>query len=635
MKWKALTERVNRIRVSIEFIYFLLLNTKPAIKNQENRGFEGLTFRGLARPEGGSESERFVIGGIVFRKGDFMKKIALLGVILLLGNVIAGGAGDTKSMKALRMDKFPAGALDTLEIQLDVKKVFLGEVEKVPAPVPTADDKKNGYMLFFRNYQFQVYPFTNPTKEELAKKDIKIFASLGEFEPITFSVYPLVKLTNCKISVSDFLNENGAKITKDAFQVNDVMNCPAGDDLVIVRSYILVPAKEVPLIEGGVCKQIWITIKVPEDAKEGTYKGGVTFAPSGKPAKNIPVEIKVLPFKLMQPPDVAWMPCWGAGGWEFDKLEKRMTMMKDHGMTGEVGDYIIPEKGDFTKADKYMDMAKKVGLTGPFAIINAHIQGTSSYETLQGPWGLMGDQIFQPSTYTKLESFIREIRDHAEKSKWLPYNFYLTTECGYPWIAGADSKRKTIEGVRAYYAAARKVERVKLMSTFNREEEFTLHWKLPELDEIGMNGDMFPEWEKAAKIKPSMICFVGTNQRFGEGFYMWKYNIKRNRPWFGGGPMTGSIHEEVIMASVDTEFCATTRWEKIREGVDDYKYTYTLSEYMKQAKAKGKDVSAAEKTLQKIMEKIHPSHKKDPKDYDYSKLDDFRREIAEQIVKFK
>lgn len=568
-----------------------------------------------------------------------MKKILTACSVLFLGTyfLCAVEVPETKSIKALKMDKFPEGALGTMEIQLEVKKILLSEVDSTPDPVPTAEDNQNGYILFFRNYQSIVYPFTKPVKAETAKKEIKIFASLGEFEPITFSVYPLTKLSNCRLSVSDFVNENGAKIGKEAFHINSVMNCPIGISLIVVRSYLLIPAKEVPLIEKNVCKQIWINVKVPEDAKEGTYKGSVTFAPAGKPATNIPVEIKVMPFKLMQPPDVTWAPCWGEGCWEFDKLEKRLIMMKEHGMTGEAIDGGLAPEGkdynDFTKANKYMDMARKVGLTGKFILINLHVQGFTSYDKTPGPFGTRGDSLFCQQTYDKVEDVIRKTRDNAEKNKWLPYAFYLTTELGSTDQAGKESFNKAMSKAPEYYAAARKVERVKLMASFNRQPEFIMHWNLPALDEIGMNGDMFPEWEKAAKIKPSWICFFGISERCGEGFYTWKWNIKGNRPWFGGEDIAVPNAAENIMKSFKNEFYPTTMFEKIREGVDDYKYCYTLSEYIKQAKAKGKDVSAAEKSLQRVMDKIPYSHKKDPKDYDYTKLDDFRWELAQQIVK--
>ena len=58
-----------------------------------------------------------------------------------------------------------------------------------------------------------------------------------------------------------------------------------------------------------------------------------------------------------------------------------------------------------------------------------------------------------------------------------------------------------------------------------------------------------------------------------------------------------------------------------------------IEEVIKQAKAKGKDTKAAEASLSRTIDKIPHNHKVGPKDYDYTKLDDFRWEIAQQILK--
>jgi len=99
-----------------------------------------------------------------------------------------------------------------------------------------------------------------------------------------------------------------------------------GDNAITVQGEVLKKAKEIPFIDEGICKTIWINVKVPEDAKKGTYKGKITFTPSGKQSKDIDVEVKVLPFQLMQPPAevMSWSPIM-AGTWEFEELEKELS----------------------------------------------------------------------------------------------------------------------------------------------------------------------------------------------------------------------------------------------------------------------------------------------------------------------
>ena len=562
-----------------------------------------------------------------------MKKILL--IMFILNNLFAQNVGETKSFRALKMDGYDKDRIETLEIQIDVKKVYLNEYEKNSPPTPTAEDNKRGYILFFRNYLFDVFAFSNPTAEEINKKDIKVFATLGEYEPIVFSVYPLTKLTNCKVLVSEFVNEKGDKISSEAFQVNNVIHRPIGEDSIVVRGEVLKRAKEIPLIDEGVCKTIWINVKVPEDTKGGTYKGKITFAPSGKPSSDISVEVNVLPFKLIQPPPdvITWAPIM-AGTWAFEQLEKELIAIKEHGMTGEITSCLVPEGDDFTKANKYMEIAKKVGLTGKFVVHGLVITGTSKLETTYG-LGERGSRLFSQPTYNKLKDLVTKIRDNALKNNWLPYIIYLSSELGSTSNSpNKDDFAKVMKGAEEYYEAAREVKGVKLLATFNRREELIMHWNLPTLDEIGFNGEMFPEWEEAAKAKPSWMTFIEIDQRCGHGFYLWKFNLKGVRPWCLH-PYVMHSREQGLLYYEDKEEHPSVRFERIREGVDDYKYLYTLTEYIKQAKEKGKDTSSAENTIKRIIDKIPYNHKKDTPGFDYAKLDEYRWEIAQEILKLR
>ncbi|OGF46584.1 MAG: hypothetical protein A2231_02815 [Candidatus Firestonebacteria bacterium RIFOXYA2_FULL_40_8] len=560
-----------------------------------------------------------------------MKKIIILlaSVLVSVTMVFSEEIDSTKTWKAFKTDGiYNRAQLDSLGIQIELKKYFLSEIDKNPAPIATAEQRKAGYILFIRNYLFDVFPFNKPLKEEMAKKDIKIFASLGEYEPIVFSVYPLENLTVCRIIISEFNNEKGDKLTKESFQVNNVLAYPNEGGSMIGITNVLKRANDIPLIEKEVVKSVWINVKIPENAKEGVYKGTVTFAPTGKPSASIPVEIRVFPYRLMQPPPevMTWAPIM-AGSHDFD-LEKEFTTIKELGMTGEITDL-----RDLNKANKYMEIAKKVGLPGKFVDFSLHCQGTSKYESTYGPYG-MGDTQFCEASYQRLTEDVRKIQENATKNKWLPFLFYLTTECGYPGASGPESYRKTQQGCENYYAAARKVEGANLMATFNRQEELTAHWNLSTLDAFGFNGEMFPEWEKGMKQKPSWMTFIAIDQRCGHGFYMRKYDFKGVRPWKlyldqldGSGLMFWDKEKK--------EFLPVARFNRIREGVDDYKYCYTLSELIKEAKAKGKDVSGAEKVLKTILDKIPHDHKKHTAGFDYTKMDEFRLKLAEQILKIK
>ncbi|OGF49810.1 MAG: hypothetical protein A2231_05165 [Candidatus Firestonebacteria bacterium RIFOXYA2_FULL_40_8] len=568
-----------------------------------------------------------------------MKRSILICLFVLFssGLLFSKDVSEKKSMRALRMEKFASSQLDTLEIQINVGKCFLGEFDKNKPIEPSAEQIKKGYIVFLRNYLFDIRPFSNPTAAEINKKDLKIFASLGEYEPLVFGVNALTNLTGCKVTASEFLNEKGAKILPEAFQVNDVKYRPVGMDQVTVVSEILERAKEIARIDEGLSKMIWVNVKVPEDAKPGVYKGKLTFAPANKPATDIPVELTVLPIKLLQPPaEVFSCSPIMAGSWNWEEMEKEFAALKEHGCTGEVTSALAPEGengDDFTNANKYMEMAKKAGMQGYFFLFNAHCQGTSKYDTTYGLGGEKGDRLWSQPTYDKLTKLIQKTEDNAIANKWLPHAYYLTTELGST-NSDPGGFDKTMKGAEGYYAAARKVKGAILLATFNRVEELAMHWKLPTLDWFGLNGEMCPDWEQGAKVKPTLMTFISADQRMGHGFYLWKYNIKAVRPWcLKLGVM--DPREQGLLYYYNKESHPSVRFERIREAVDDYKYCYLLNETIKQAKAKGKDTKNAESVLQNVINKIPHDHKKDTPGFDLTSMDSLRLQLAEQIIKLQ
>ena len=116
---------------------------------------------------------------------------------------------------------------------------------------------------------------------------------------------------------------------------------------------------------------------------------------------------------------------------------------------------------------------------------------------------------------------------------------------------------------------------------------------------------------------------------------MWKYNIRGIRPWFGQGNGRGKGKGDTatLVMYYDNEQHPTVRFERIREGVDDYKYIFTLSEYIKRAEAEGKDTSSAKKVIKAVTDQIPYSHKKHTKGFDYLKMDELRFQIGQEIVK--
>jgi hypothetical protein len=168
-----------------------------------------------------------------------------------------------------------------------------------------------------------------------------------------------------------------------------------GDTATIVRGglelfYLSTPGQPAPV--NGAVVAVWVTVKVPKDAKPGVYKGQVALQAGGRTLADVPVELQVADWAvpdpdnyatwvdLVQSPDVLSLeynaPLWSDK--HFDLIAKSMKFL------GEVGSRMVYvpliaytnlgnaesmvrwiKKGenkydyDFTAMEKYLDVAEK------------------------------------------------------------------------------------------------------------------------------------------------------------------------------------------------------------------------------------------------------------------------------------
>ncbi len=180
-------------------------------------------------------------------------------------------------------------------------------VETAPAPELTPAEKKRGYMLFQRPIMEPVYPNTHPrTWERLAC--LTAFGTPGEFEPLTFSVYPVRPLQDFRVRVSALRGPDGAAIPAENLEVRLVTYWNVGYPRYTSmdtyrRTPELLERVTVHTSPAGECQRWWITVKVPESARPGPYRGTVTvWDDAFDQAVAIPVAFRVLGFTLKADP---------------------------------------------------------------------------------------------------------------------------------------------------------------------------------------------------------------------------------------------------------------------------------------------------------------------------------------------
>jgi len=80
-----------------------------------------------------------------------------------------------------------------------------------PMPPVRDLDRQRAFIVFQKNIDDQVCPWTRPTEDE-ARDVIRAFAAQGEQEPFRFGVLPLEMLRAFSVEVGDFTGPAGAKI---------------------------------------------------------------------------------------------------------------------------------------------------------------------------------------------------------------------------------------------------------------------------------------------------------------------------------------------------------------------------------------------------------------------------------------
>jgi len=179
-------------------------------------------------------------------------------------------------------------------------------IETAPAPSLTDPEKERGYMIFQRPITESVYPNTRPFSHERIES-MAAFATPGEFEPLTFALYPIHPLKNLKVRVSSLRSSSG-EISGDRIDVRLATYWNIGyPAYTTLKTYRRVPELlervTVHTSPEGECQWYWLTVHVPREAKPGLYQGTVTVSDDGfDQAVQIPLALRVLGFPLQKDP---------------------------------------------------------------------------------------------------------------------------------------------------------------------------------------------------------------------------------------------------------------------------------------------------------------------------------------------
>ena len=477
-------------------------------------------------------------------------------------------------------------------------------------------------------------------------RQASIFASKGEYEPFSLLLRPKAALEQVFITSSDLTGDTG-RIPKENVEICSIessgqMECKI---LLMLGKKWNMPAYST--------EHFWCTVKVPDDARPGIYKGKLTVTAADQEIGSIAIVLEVLDIKLVEPPFALGLNY--SNPHNQAALEAHLADMRRHGMTcvAPLYNFHLPiHDSNTAELGNFIENYKKAGFneTLYFATpMNLQLSGLAGYgDETSKRWQQMYIQVMMLL--------------HTEV---LRHNIPVLMSIG------DELTNKGIEGVQIGDRLARFVweelpeitatsdmngyMEVMAMAPYLNVATFNNGWDGIDHHNKGrhlLNRQFIVELqEKTGAIPWFVNAGVG---RFPFGFFFWKmtkYGVKGKVEWYynldnGRGS---------LVRTEGANIRPTLDYERSREGIDDLKYLCTLEKLIAHAKSLGKagtERQTAETLLKKIADGIADDWTaytqggehfpadgmaimSPEKTANMSELNAVRRTLAEQIVKLQ
>jgi hypothetical protein len=562
---------------------------------------------------------------------------------------------------------------------------------------PMSDaDRQRGYVLFINNYLDQIYP-TVPPRRDQVRKTLKIFATPGEYEPATFSVYSLRDISQVQVLVGDLTGNGGTKVSNENIDIRMVralrkrvdpdsklpQNTRQPSQYESLKTYLSFPhlleQRSAVDIPTGRTLEYWLTCYVPENTKPGKYTAAVTFRPGNASADELTLELEVLPFKLESPPLMYSMNYSGFNKeteqktqyfFPYTNARKELADMKEHGLTN-----VLFSPKILLTPDGHIDPAATVRqLEEVFAAVRQagfgrEILFTDTFAPLKvnGREGPGGDfRPFSEQLDGEYVALIKAIDDCARDKYGLEAYFEHCNEA--PTHDSVD--------VAIHYNRLLKERLPNTKTHSNLDAPVISHGKYAGQQSYDLLGRWL-DMQTFATAPPELVARVkGDGKRYTvkngggyggsavisrlwAGFYLAKTKVDGMKQWqyssarFYENPYDNfDVHEVATMYAFPASDgpIPTRAWEGMREGIDDARYIYTLRQTIKRAMAQGgvaarRDAEEAETYLDSLLREAisYDFRSEDPSFgvaqrkayYERSFLDLWRWEIAKRIVSIR
>ncbi|MBN1850411.1 MAG: DUF4091 domain-containing protein, partial [Deltaproteobacteria bacterium] len=505
--------------------------------------------------------------------------------------------------------------------------------QEIPAPIepeylePSVQDIERGYILFSRSPLEYIFPGSRPKKEEVIDQ-LSTTVCRNEFEPITFTIYPLKDLGEVTVSIDD-LTGNGNIIPKDnvelAFleEVEQTTGFPSGQFQRLPR--MIRPGNKVK-IQKNRCQRCWLTLKIEKDTIPGEYTTLITISPQYGKIIQFPLSVEVVPITLEDIPGIDYFMLmtyefteltlpWSEENKKkiYDSACKILQGYKDHGMTTLcIHSPLIQmtkEDGSTNLDDIYATLiaARDLGFTRPIIWYLGHLIQTAKP---RHPGNIQG---FDESVHIpRLKRLVNTISRFAEENH-CPEVIFLPIDEADDAYQDTDNRRGSIT---PRLLKAIKENGGSTMLTATRYDQFkpvdficSGKFDPDQLQNAHTDGSLYYFYNN----KVTTDCVNPSYARFVYGYYTWASGIDGMTSWTfqntqnaAGDPTKADAPgRDLYLAYPHPDGpLSTLEWEAVREGIDDYKLIYQLERRIQSLASHGADTSKYEMFISKIKQGI-------------------------------
>jgi len=475
-------------------------------------------------------------------------------------------------------------------------KRVLHRATGAPGKVNSAD-RDRGLIVFSRDPMDDVYYNDWPRANERADR-LTGSAFAGESEPVTVSVRPLESLGRTTLTVSRLRGPDGATIPASAIDIGHVQyrlsRVTMEGSVYTISPRLVLPDPSVDML-GRITRRFWLTVNVPSDALPGVYRGTVRLSGQNRKRHSLPVEFTVRKGSL----DAVDIPVgpWGhtidlpwyrdeAAAWNRSMAEKSLRKLRAYGFTTASGLPVIAYQGfeggvpqiDFSIGDAQMELFRRIGFTMP-VVTYCRLAGLSTYYEDRSAMEAAG--------FNDYSRFIKAVFDavqkHADAADWLPVYWNIGDEPIGDDLTrstcNAEAYRRAFETGPPWFTAG---------SSFRGADTNDPHFRLSKAlhvaDWNGHDEDSVNLLRKAG----GEWAFYNGGSRWTYGVYMYKaakqFDMKFRLSWHwnvvAGDPYYALDCREDDYAwcnsSPDGDLIPSVHFERLREGLDDYRRMLTL-----------------------------------------------------------